>query len=70
MPIIALSAVSALEDRDACVQAGMDDCLDKAASPQTLGATLGRWVSVSSHLSPSEQSRIASLHAQRVVGEA
>ena len=65
MPIIGLTAGSANEERDGCVQAGMDDCLAKPSSVQDLGSTLRRWVSVCSHLSPGEQETIARLHAER-----
>lgn len=44
-PIIAVTAQAFAEDRQRCLQAGMDDMLTKPLSPQVLFATLGRWLS-------------------------
>ncbi|MBK8640568.1 MAG: Hpt domain-containing protein [Chromatiaceae bacterium] len=43
-PIIALTAHSALEDRQRCLDAGMNDQLAKPINPDRLFATLRRWL--------------------------
>jgi signal transduction histidine kinase/ligand-binding sensor domain-containing protein/CheY-like chemotaxis protein/HPt (histidine-containing phosphotransfer) domain-containing protein len=44
VPIIALSAHDALQYRDACVQAGMDDMLGKPYTLEQCAAVLRRWL--------------------------
>jgi PAS domain S-box-containing protein len=44
IPIIALTANALPEDREACLQAGMDDYLPKPFKPEALRAVLERWV--------------------------
>ena len=44
LPIIALTAHSALEDRQRCLDAGMNDQLVKPINPDRLFATLRRWL--------------------------
>ena len=44
LPIIALTAHSALEDRQRCLDAGMNDHLAKPINPDRLFATLRRWL--------------------------
>jgi CheY-like chemotaxis protein len=43
MPIVALTANTTLEDRQACLHAGMDDVLPKPVSVPRLRATLARF---------------------------
>ena len=42
-PVIALTANAFATDRDACLEAGMDDHLAKPVRLQDLGAILDRW---------------------------
>ena len=69
VPIIGLTEGSTADERDTCVQMGMDDSVQKAPSVSQIGAPLKRWVSVCSHLSPAEQSRVAQLHAAGETGQ-
>jgi CheY-like chemotaxis protein len=43
-PIIALTASVSREDRDRCIEAGMNDHLGKPATPEQIEETLARWV--------------------------
>lgn len=47
VPIIALTANAASEDRERCFNAGMDDFLAKPCTIGALAETLGRWISLS-----------------------
>jgi len=44
VPVIALTANATLEDRDRCIDAGMDDYLSKPFTLDQLAQTLGRWL--------------------------
>jgi len=44
VPILALTASAADEDRNRCIEAGMDDCLTKPIQSAILEAALERWV--------------------------
>ena len=44
LPIIALTAGAMLEERENCLQAGMDDFLSKPVAPQALAQCLEKWL--------------------------
>jgi len=44
IPIIAMTAGALAEDRQRCLDAGMDDYLAKPIDPQQLYAALSRWI--------------------------
>src|SRR5262249_15583586 len=44
VPIIALTANSLRGDRDECLSAGMDDYISKPYAPETIQATLEKWL--------------------------
>ncbi len=44
LPIIAMTANVMIDDRDACIAAGMDDYLAKPIDPEKLWAALRRWL--------------------------
>ncbi len=46
VPIIAMTAHAGADDRERCVQAGMDDCIPKPLDPKRLADTVRRWAGV------------------------
>lgn len=46
VPIIALTAETTLDERQWCIEAGMDDFLPKPITADALGAVLSRWLSL------------------------
>jgi len=46
IPIIALTANDTKEDRDACIQAGMDEFLSKPINKKELGILLQRFIAL------------------------
>ena len=44
IPIIAMTANAMQEDRDRCIEAGMDDYVAKPVNPQTLREVLAKWL--------------------------
>jgi hypothetical protein len=46
LPIIAMTAHAMEQERQLCLDAGMNDHLTKPVDPKNLMRTLGRWVTV------------------------
>jgi CheY-like chemotaxis protein len=53
IPIIAMTAGALAEDRQRCLDAGMDDYLAKPIDPQQLSAALSRWITAASSTPPA-----------------
>ena len=45
LPIIAMTAHAMEQERQLCLEAGMNDHLTKPVDPKNLTKTLGRWIS-------------------------
>ena len=64
LPIIAMTANALQEDKQACLDAGMNDHLAKPVDPRLLHLTLMRWLQPrvpAAHASPSPEHRLAGL---------
>jgi CheY-like chemotaxis protein len=44
LPVIAMTANARLEDRERCMEAGMNDFTTKPIEPRVLYASLSRWL--------------------------
>ncbi|WP_052507565.1 response regulator [Desulfonatronovibrio magnus] len=44
LPVIAMTAAAMQEDRERCIEAGMDDYVAKPVSPEALGRVLSKWL--------------------------
>ncbi len=70
LPIIGITAEDTPEQRDRCIEAGMDDCIAHTAPITALGKILKRWVSVCSHLNAQELQYIADTSQQAALKRA
>jgi len=57
IPVIALTADAMAEDRQRCLDAGMDDYLTKPLTPENLLAVLEKWLQCSARPASAESSR-------------
>ena len=54
VPIVAMTAGALEGDREACIEAGMDDYIPKPVSPQALAEMLEKWLSEAEKPGPSD----------------
>ncbi len=57
LPIIAMTANAMPEDREKCLQAGMDDYLSKPIRPESVAQILGKWLPSKQELPPVSSER-------------
>jgi len=57
IPIVAMTAHALKEDRDRCLEAGMDDYVSKPVAPLALGKVLGKYLSDASTAGPPDEDR-------------
>ena len=65
LPIIAMTAHAISSEREKCLKAGMNDFITKPVNPQTLFATLARWIKTDRSMdsaSPIPNQKTASNH--------
>lgn len=60
VPIIAMTANAMADDRQCCIEAGMDDFLPKPFGRQALNAVLCKWLAAGAHRNSSETPHAAS----------
>ncbi len=66
LPILAMTAHALVEERERCLQAGMNDHLTKPIDPDALFATLARWVKPRERATPAAQPEAAPAAADAV----
>jgi len=59
LPILAMTAHALVEERQKCLDAGMNDHITKPIDPDTLFATLLRWVTPKKDAEPSARTRLS-----------
>ena len=66
VPVIAMTANAMSSDREACLEAGMNDHISKPLSPEEMFRTVGRWIAPANppQTDPSDENPTASLLAE------